>query len=461
MTISLLRQIWQRIVDKQAPARQRLTGFESLEPRMVLSGFSAIMPDDYLSPPLGDHGYSERSGAQYSGLAGNETDYGRLSDFQTPGVGVSPFAEPRFVGFVNFGPIMTPGGMRDLVAVTKPVEGVVDLDGVFADSVFSSHSFTLSTINSSGGDVSFASSGLSVRLEFAPVSKSIVDHVMGDGESNWLAGSIANFDRFLSISSSSVSVGLGSPLNSVVVSGLVPSSLNAALEGRMEARAASVEGAGGAPRSAALDASLAHAVTSEGTTRSASSATAIAMLATQSDGLRSSSATGIADNSSNNGNEQGPTNPNAANEQDELDEAYAVGRRGMKRKLPGDVTALDETDGDDAELVQESGDGDILLLIESGRQFDPAGNSRSQIPEFALANLPVDGLIDVLAADVDSRAGDHKLLDTGRLALVEPVMMAYQAFEVIIDRNPQAEGRVADAADVATVAMAEHPVVTQ
>jgi len=237
--------------------------------------------------------------------------------------------------------------------------------------------------------------------------------------------------------------------------------LNVALEGRMEARAASVEGAGGAPRSAALDASLAHAVSGEGTTRTSSSATTIAMLATQADGLRGSNATGTTDNSSNGGQEHGPASPATAHDQGELDEAYAVGRRGLKRKLPGDITALDDRDSEDSALVQETADGDIVLLIESGRQFDPAGNRGTQIPELALANLPADGLIDVLAADVDSRTGEHKLLETGRLALVEPAMMAYQAFEVIIDRNPQAEGRVADAADVATVAMNDHPVVTQ
>jgi hypothetical protein len=456
MTISLLRQIWQRIVDKQAAPRQRLTGFEPLEPRMVLSGFAAPMHPDYFSPPPGDFSHVERTGAEYAKFGGGE--YGRFSDYNTAGAGGASIVEQRLLpvnSLVSIGPIFTPGTAGDLVIIAKPLDRADSIEGKAADVVFSgslnSISFNASTLSDSA---------FSMRMEFAPIHGSLVDHVMDDGESTWIRTSSSRFDSFTSQASIGLSV-LGTTLNSIEVrGGLVPSNMNAALERRMEAREVSAEGNGGAPRSSALDASLAHATGNESTGRAASSASAIAMLATQSDGLRSSSTTRTADGSTNGGQEQGPVSPTAARQQSELDEAYAVNRRGLKRKLPGDATALDENDGEDAALVQEYGDGDVILMIESGRQFGQAGNAGTQIPELALANMPVDGLIDVIAADVDSRMGDHKLLETGRLALVEPAMMAYQAFEMVIDRNSQSEGRVADAADVVTVAMNEQPVVS-
>src|SRR5436190_9457124 len=102
MTISLLRQIWQRIVDKQAPPRQRLTGFEPLEPRMVLSGFSAFFAPDYSTLPPGDYSHIDHAGAEYAKPV--SVEYGRLSDYNTPNAGVSMIVEPRFVGFVSMNP---------------------------------------------------------------------------------------------------------------------------------------------------------------------------------------------------------------------------------------------------------------------------------------------------------------------------------------------------------------------
>src|SRR5436309_3740860 len=86
MTISLLRRIWQQIIaDAPAtPTKQRLTGFEPLEPRMVLSGFMAYMTPDYFSPPPGNFSHFDHG----SEIARPSAEFGGLSDYNGPGRGL-------------------------------------------------------------------------------------------------------------------------------------------------------------------------------------------------------------------------------------------------------------------------------------------------------------------------------------------------------------------------------------
>lgn len=448
MTISLLRQIWQRIVDKQAPPRQRLTGFEPLEPRMVLSGFSAFFAPDYSSLPPGDFSHIDRSGAEYA--MPTNVEFGRSADYNTPFVGVSMMIEPRFVGFVGQNPIATRDA-GDWVNFPKLPELVAGMDSGSVDAFFT-HSLQLSSTSS--GDFAVAMTTSTLRFAASPT---LIDHVGDSDGGSPMAASSFRLEQFVSLSSTSTQT-IGSPLNYTEIRGF-PGNIGSSPE-RREPRENIVEGAGGAPRAAALEAAFAHVVGIETTSRTnAASNTVVALISGQADGVRGASSTRSGDGSIVSGQDQGPANQAAASAQSEIDEAYAVSRRGLKRRLPGDATSLDETDGEDSELLLVSDDTDAVLLLEAARQFEASGNAGTQIPELALANFPADGLIDVIAADVESRTGDHKLLETGRLVMVEPAMMAYQAFEMVIDRNSQAETRVADAADVATFAMTEQPVV--
>ncbi len=454
MTINLLRQIWRRISDKQAAPRQRLTGFESLEPRMVLSGAAPFMMNDYLSPLPEELQQVARSGAEYAKFAG-VGELGRLSDFRAS-FPSGDFGEPRIVRVDRVDGLVGEGKLHEFMA-----DGLLDgqSKGMFGES-FGMGSLNSMSLISSAADFSFG--GMELRSAFATSYTISVDHVLDDGDLSWLgADTSSRFDGFTSLAAISLS-GSGSVLNAIEVRGVVPSSVTAALERRLESReSASSSSAVNESGGSSADASLAGAAGLEtsGRTGSTSSATYIAFLASQSDGLREGNGSRTADGLASNGKDQEKMNGPAVREQSERDELNSLNRRGLKRKLPGDVSEQDEKDGDATEMVEESGDSDAMLRIEAGRQFDAAGNAGTQIPELALASLPADGLIDVLAADVNSRAGDVKMLETGRLVLVEPAMVAYQAFEMVIDRNAQAEGRVADALDVATVAMNEQPLV--
>jgi hypothetical protein len=433
-------------MEKQPAPRQRLTGFESLEPRMVLSGAAPFMVNDYLSPLPEELRQIARSGAEYSGLAG-EKELGRLSDFRAS-FPSGEFGEPRIVRVDRVDGLVGEGKLRDVMSR--------DLLDVQSEGMFS-NSFAMSTLS---GLSDFASDSMVLRSAFTSSYTISVDHILDGGDLSWLgADTSPRFEGFTSMASISLS-GVGSALNAIEVRGVVPSSVTAALERRLESRE-SVSSSSPSNDSHAADAALAGTAGSEAASRanSTSSATYVAYLASQSDGLREGNSSRTANGLASNGKDQEQRNGPAVRNQDELDELYSVTRRGLKRKLPGDVSEPDETDGDDAEMIKESSDNDATLRIEAGLQFDAAGNTGTQMPELALASLPADGLIDVLAADVNSRAGDVKMLETGRLVLVEPAMMAYQAFEMVIDRNAQAEGRVADALDVATVAMNEQPVV--
>src|SRR4051812_27078006 len=103
MTISLLRRIWQQINSQTAadPTRQRLTGFEYLEPRMVLSGTAAFLVPDYFSPPRGDFSHMERSGAE---IARPAAEFGGYSDYNSFGNGnAGPAADYRLLEMQPFG----------------------------------------------------------------------------------------------------------------------------------------------------------------------------------------------------------------------------------------------------------------------------------------------------------------------------------------------------------------------
>ncbi len=449
MTINLLRQIWRRISDKQPAPRQRLTGFESLEPRMVLSGAAPFMMNDYLSPLPEELQQVARSGAEYAKFAG-DGELGRLADFRAT-FPSGEFGEPRIVRFDRGDGLVSEGKLGDVLS-----HDLLDGQGKGA---FGS-SAILNSVSSLGMASDFSFGDFELRASFSSSYTISVDHVLDDGDLSWLgADTSSRFEGFTSMASISLT-GSGSALNAIEVRGIVPSSVTAALERRLESRE-SASSSSSSNDGHAADAALAGAVGSEtsGRTSSTSSASYVAFLASQSDGLREGNSSRTADGFASNGQDQEKVNGPAVREQSERDELNSLNRRGLKRKLPGDVSELDETDGDDAKMIEESGDSDAMLRIEAGLQFDKAGNAGTQIPELALASLPADGLIDVLAADVNSRAGDVKMLETGRLVLVEPAMVAYQAFEMVIDRNAQAEGRVADALDVTTVAMSEQPVV--
>jgi len=449
MTSSLLRQIWQRITAKSdAAPRQRLTGFEPLEPRMVLSGAAPFMMVDVFAPPPGNYSHLERIGAEYAKLAGS--DYGRNADYNTPPSGSIAFIDP-LVRYDDGG--LNRGPSHDFDQVGREMPGA---DFAFTKSL---------TFNSLSGFNSFSdsysSTSLTLRSEFSPSYTISVDHVMDDSDSSWISTSSSRFDGFTSLASISLSLS-GSPLNAIEVRGLIPSNMNVALERRLEAREAAAEGMAAISRGPSLDASLAHASTDTTpvkTSSSTSTATAIALLATQSDGLRGSNVMQSGDGSSTTGPENNQAARSASQDRYDLDEVYAVDRRGLKRKLPGEPAALDDADREDSEWIGSTGDGDAVLLLEAPRQFDMADTTSSQMPEYALANLPADGLIDVIAADVGASMGDAKLLEKNPMALIEPAMVAYQAFEVIVDGNIQAEHRIVDAVDVANVAMADHPVV--
>jgi len=448
MTTSLLRKIWQSLTEKPAPARQRLTGFESLEPRMVLSGFSAPMiVGDYFSPPPGNFSHIDRFGAEYANSA--SVEFGRQSDYNTSSAGMTEPIGPRFVGLVSLTPVATRDG-GELSIFPGTLEHEAGIDRGSADAIFAT-SINLST---STGEFRMAMSAMSTRFSD---SLTLIDHRGDSDGGSSIATSSFRLEQIVSLSGVSTQ-SLGSSLSFTEIRAFPGSFSNSS--DRREPRENIVEGAGGAPRAAALEAAFAHVTGVEtGSRSSSSSATAIALVTAQSDGLRSSSASRNADGSTVSEQDQAQANQAAVREQSEFDEAYAMNRRGLKRKLPGDATALDEAEGEDAALIEEGGDSEKALLLENARQFDAAGNSGSQMPELALANFPADGLIDVLAADVDSVHGDAKFLDSGRLVLVEPAMIAYQAFEVVVDGDVQAEHRVLDAADVATVAMSDTPVV--
>src|SRR6476659_7407064 len=102
MTITLLRRIWKQIIADipSLPAKQRLTGFEPLEPRMVLSGFVAFLTPDYFSPPPGDFSHIERSGAE---IARPMAEFGEYGEYKSMGRGVAEASSD--LGSISFQPV--------------------------------------------------------------------------------------------------------------------------------------------------------------------------------------------------------------------------------------------------------------------------------------------------------------------------------------------------------------------
>jgi hypothetical protein len=183
-------------------------------------------------------------------------------------------------------------------------------------------------------------------------------------------------------------------------------------------------------------------------------------LAGQSSGILSLSAVQTSDDSSFTGQTTGQIENATLREQATLTEMSEAEKLSLKRKLADGTASLEEAERS-ASGRSDQYDGDVQLAYDATRPFDPTAVPNGQLRQVAAANLADDGLIEVLAADVNTVATRGEAIDqaaANRQIVMEPAVAMYQAFEIVVDGDSQASDAAADVARLA-VAMNAQPVV--
>jgi hypothetical protein len=470
MTISLLRRIWQTIhADSAAPPKQRLTGFEPLEPRMVLSGFVAFYAPDYLSPPPGDFSHIDRSGAEVSRPT---VEYGSFSDYNGPSRGLGPMAFESFSA--NFG-----GAAQDRF-VGRPF-------------VSWQESFNSSSAALSGPSALFEASSSVLRPYNSPLAAADTENDEPAYEENDSEPSgemifrvvpttpqAANSYSVISISPLALDRILAD-LRPVATSGyqltaFTPMAMASTSMRSLTDRDYTPVNAGGAverhedvheypgTHSSASDASLALVARQaiSAVDRGATSSSSDAALASQSAVDANSVIVQSGDGSRANGQAGALADSSSDGEQNGLLELSVGERLKLRRKLAGTTTELDEESG------SVTGRGDRFEESDSQVPYDPTRPFDVTIPDGAIRQTLIsspadDGLIEVLAADVTAMIASGAVIDpvaANRQIVMEPAVATYQAFETIVDGGSQATDIAGDAARLAAaVAMNAQPVV--
>ncbi|HEY2412382.1 MAG TPA: hypothetical protein VGI40_09080 [Pirellulaceae bacterium] len=461
MTISLLRRIWQRIHAEPAadPTKQRLTGFEPLEPRMVLSGFMAYYAPDYLSPPPGDFSHIDRSGAEISRPA---TTFG----YSDASALVRGFAEPSETTVVVYninspGERLFGGRENDFWFGSGWNSGPASLSGMpsilnsapnsylAANAAESEPGHEGSTIGEVTAVPSMLPSGASYVGSYPLISASGVDKVLTD-----VRFSISSSSQFyfpLQIISMPMNGGL--EIRDYA-------QLNASAERRFEHDAEHETAV--TQHAMGTDASLALTVRSSSSSleRGMVNSTAAA-LSGQAGASSDSISVQTADGSSVTGKVSSQTTDSSIRQQSTLTELTEAERLNLKRKLAGAAT-LEEAARSSNERGEEYDEADAQLAYDATRPFDVTAIPNGQLRQIA-ASLADDGLIEVLAADVTSIVASGNAIDqaaSNRQIAMEPAVATYQAFETIVDGGSQASDVAGNAARLAAaVAMNAQPVV--
>jgi hypothetical protein len=458
MTISLLRRIWQTIHVEHAaaPARQRLTGFEPLEPRMVLSGFMAYYTPDYLSPPPGDFSHAERTGAEIARPLTGFADYNSLE--RGLGEGGPEFrsiqVQPLFTGLENpaFNERLLSGrGSENWLSGASYVS---PLDSVPLSNAETGDGTSYEVDGDSPSGITIIDVPTQTSISYISFNALAIDRVLADLRPVTLTAS------FNSLSPMGTMSAMSSGFRSLTDRDYNSVNAGGAVEHHEEAHEY------GAPHSTTPDASLALVArpATPGVERGTSNSANDPALASQA-ALGVNSVTVPADGSTANGQPGAVLDGSLDRQQDGLLELSEGELLKLKRKLAGSTTEIDEASSSTTDRSDQYGDSDAQVAYDPTRPFDVTAIPNGQLRQVAGENLADDGLIEVLAADVTAIIASREVIDqaaANRQITMEPAVATYQAFEVVVVDGDAgvATDVVADAARLAgAVAMNGQPVV--
>jgi hypothetical protein len=471
MTTSLLRRIWQRFNAEPAaaPPKQRLTGFEPLEPRMVLSGFVAYSTPDYFLGPPGDFSHIDRSGAE---IARPMTTYG-YSEYNVIGRGFDeaaphyqlPSDEIFMVYNLNFSGLRLSNSPEvDLRFGTGWNSGSASLGGTPSNSNPAPGSLAADTAE---GEAQFEGSPISEAPDPALPPPSNSPTYPG---SSSLAGAPADerLADFRPLMSNGSQPNAPPPTFSLTTNGSFDNRDSSPYGARPELpryeRDAAEHDAPMVAHAGTSDASLALTVraSSSSIDRGMVGSTAAA-LSGQAGASGDSIGVPTTDGSTATGKVGSQTTDSSVREQVSLTELTDAERLNMKRKLAAGTATLEEAARSNNGLGDQFDVSDAQLAYDATRPFDVTAIPAGQIRQLAAANLTDDGLIEVLAADVTTAVASGNAVGqagANRQIAMEPAVATYQAFETIVAGDSQAGDVAADAAQLATaVAMNAQPVV--
>jgi len=450
MTISLLRRIWQRIIPDNTGAvpRQRLTGFEALEPRMVMSGFVAHFAPDYFSPPPGYYSQMEPTGAEIARPTQAQA-YGAYADYNSFGRGT---VDPSLIALFDH---PTLGGRgNDSWQVGTPYGSIFESLGPYLSPLASAETTSEANYDLDGDAVLEKVEIINVPLTpdmpigYISISPLAVDRIFG----------VTSSISFNSLAPMTTMSTMSSSFRSLTDRDYNPVSSGGAVEKHFDAHeyAALSHGSGS-------DASLALAARLAAAERGTLSAAANAALTNQATAVNSIVVQN-ADGSTANGSANAAANGSGDQEQNGIWELTEGERLKLKRKLAADLGSEEETELDAATASESYDASDAQVAYDPTRPFDVAMTPDARLRLEAAASAADDGLIEILASDVTTLVASSDVVDqaaANRQLVMEPSVATYQAFETIVAGDAQAATDVvADAARLAgAVAMAGQPVV--